>query len=54
MNEVEARELREAWAAVKEMRATNEQWLLMMKQPDEVTYHLKMDYDNNTSPYKTK
>ena len=54
MNVEEAKELRMAWAAVKEGRGTDEQFLMLVKQDNYVLNHLQSDYDKGTSPYKTK
>jgi hypothetical protein len=53
MTTEDAKNLREAWAAVKEGRASDRQWLLLFAQRGEVLDHLKLDYDRKRSPYRT-
>lgn len=47
----EVAELRIAWAAMKEGKASDQQWLDLLRQDDAVLDLLKSDYDNKTSPY---
>ncbi len=50
----DAKELRMAWAAMKEGRATDAQVLLLVNQDHDVLDHLSRDYHNKTSPYRTR